>query len=94
MVLQRNLTRTIILWAITKDYLEPTSNRNVSKEKIEEIKQQCPHHFRLYDDDDILYYEGYSNDDNSFLPLEWAMYDSGCTRIDYLNPKTNKYETL
>ena len=44
--------------------------------------------FRLYDDDDELYYTGLilddSYDDDPFEPLDWAMNDSGCTRIDYL----------
>jgi hypothetical protein len=44
--------------------------------------------FRLYDDDDILYYEGFLFDRGhadamaSFAPLDWAMADSGCTRLD------------
>ena len=53
----------------------------------------------LYDDDDELYYEGYyvnSEDDfeGEFEPLDWAMNNAGCTRIDYRNGETGKMETL
>ena len=41
--------------------------------------------FKLYDDDDELYYEGYFYDDEYCEPqmdlLDWAMNDSGCTKI-------------
>jgi hypothetical protein len=41
--------------------------------------------FRLYDDDEILYYSGYFYDDDECLNqmqlLDWGMYDSGCTII-------------
>jgi hypothetical protein len=39
--------------------------------------------FRLYDDDDELYYEGEVTDDRALEELmSWAMQDSGCTRLD------------
>lgn len=42
--------------------------------------------FRLYDDDNELYYSGWLKDDHEALVqqfvLSWAMADSGCTRID------------
>ena len=52
--------------------------------------------FKLYDDDDILYYSGYlhENEEDEFAPLDWGMADSGCTRIDVRNPKTGKMETV
>lgn len=46
-----------------------------------------PHRFRLFDDDGYLYFEGRSDDcdsEEAFAPLDWAMGDSGCVRIDYL----------
>lgn len=58
------------------------------------------HRFRLYDDGDELYYEGRivredeDDDEVLFAPLDWAMDDSGCTRIDYLNADTGQWETL
>lgn len=49
--------------------------------------------FRLFDDDSGLYFEGrfYGNTHSSaaFSPLDWAMCDSGCTRIDYYGPDAN-----
>ncbi len=47
--------------------------------------------FSLYDDDGICYYEGYyvetedSDSYNIFRPLDWAMYDSGCTTMKIRN---------
>ena len=42
--------------------------------------------FKLYDDDKTLYYHGtlwLSNPDSEeiFAPLDWAMWDSGCTTM-------------
>ena len=53
-------------------------------------------YFKLYDDDDIFYYSGYLHLDceDEFIPLYWAMNDSGCTYIMYRNSKTNKMEIL
>ena len=52
------------------------------------------YHFRLLDDDGIVYAYGMSTDDSSFAPLDRYMYDYGCTEIQYKNPVTGKYETL
>lgn len=53
----------------------------------------------LYDDDDILYYEGLmapeSNyEEDIFEPLDWAAANAGATRMDWRNPTTGKWETL
>ncbi|TSP14045.1 hypothetical protein [Cupriavidus campinensis] len=61
-----------------------------------ELRKQMPFAFRLYDDDGELYYEGLSSDRDSetaFQPLDWAMADSGCTRIDY-KQDDGTWETL
>ncbi len=52
--------------------------------------------FKLYDDDDILYYSGYLHEDeeDEFAPLDWAMNEAGCTRIDVRNPTTGRMETV
>lgn len=54
-------------------------------------------HFKLYDDDGILYYTGKfygdADSEDAFQPLDWATYDSGCTYIKYRQPN-GKYETL
>jgi len=53
------------------------------------------HYFRMYDDDGELYYEGRSDDDSSFEPLDYyGEPNAGCTEIRYLNRKTKVYETL
>jgi hypothetical protein len=57
--------------------------------------------FRMYDDDDELYYEGRliydENDDDVslFEPLDdFGKGNAGCTRIDYENLATGKWEAL
>lgn len=44
--------------------------------------------FRMYDDDDELYYEGELHDDpdclNQMGALRWGETDAGCTRIEVL----------
>jgi hypothetical protein len=52
--------------------------------------------FELFDDDDNLYYTGYMHEDieDEFQPLDWAMYDSGCTYMKVRNPVTKKMEIL
>ncbi len=54
--------------------------------------------FRLFDDDGELYFSGvYFGDQNSqdaFDPLDRFGEKYGCTEIQYLNPATQKYETL
>lgn len=56
--------------------------------------------FRLFDDDGELYYVGVCDDlDNqdqsgAFEPLDWAMGDSGCTRMDYRKKGEKVWKTL
>lgn len=81
-------------FVITRDHLESKSldNSQVSKVKSEGYNI----HFKLFDDDRVLYYSGYLHEESEdeFSPLDWAMADSGCTIIQYRNNKTNKYEDL
>lgn len=49
--------------------------------------------FRLLDEDGVVYAYGYNSSEN-FAPLEQYMYAYGCTKIQYKNPVTGKYETL
>ena len=54
-----------------------------------------PYYFELYDDDEILYARGYSNDDlteKSFEPLNDWMFDYGCVGIKYRSRKTGQME--
>ena len=81
-------------FVITANNLDGLS---VSKETVNKLKKKgYDTYFKLYDDDDILYYSGYMHKDieDEFSPLDWAMYDSGCTRIDVRNKRTGKLETL
>lgn len=56
--------------------------------------------FRMYDDDGVLYYEGLLMETTKdaatgFEPLDdFGMPNAGCTRIEYLNLKTGKWEEL
>lgn len=52
------------------------------------------HAFKLLDDDGNLYFEGKSDDDSCFCPLDWSSPQWGCTEIQYYNPNTHRYETL
>lgn len=51
--------------------------------------------FRMYDDDNILYYTGfYVGDGDGFEPLDdFGMPGAGCTAIKYKQP-SGKWETL
>lgn len=60
-------------------------------------------HFRMYDDDDELYYEGRWVVDpdvpdeafEGFEPLDcFGTPNAGCTRLDYLNELTGDWATL
>lgn len=59
-------------------------------------KGTIPKYFKLYDDDDILYYEGMFWDDewcnNQSELLNWAMSDSGCTAIKVREKGKDKFE--
>ena len=67
------------------------------RERTEEEKKKYPYAFKLYDDDEELYFKGYSNDDESeraFAPLDGIGRSYGCTEIKYRNRNTGKFETL
>jgi hypothetical protein len=54
-----------------------------------------PHYFELYDDDNILYARGYSNDNQTeklFEPLDDWMFEYGCTGMKMRNIKTKQME--
>lgn len=54
--------------------------------------KELDHKFRLLDDDKIIYAYGYSNDNNSFAPLDRYESMYGCTEIQYY--EKGKWETL
>ncbi|MCY1547556.1 hypothetical protein D9M68_836230 [compost metagenome] len=91
------------MWIITKDHLEPLPAGDLFLVAVvppgftmDMQPALMPYAFRLYDDDDNLCYEGWSSDRESelaFQPLDWAMADAGCTRIDY-RQDNGTWETL
>lgn len=89
-------------WIITRDNTEPEgspesylnktfwtmdAHQNVNKTEK----------FRLYDDDNHLYYEGFAyiaEEETGFEPLDWANHDTGCTSIQYWNEKHRCWDVL
>jgi len=76
-------------WKITRDLLHEQDPETFSsqvgkhtKQWVDELLKGPLYHFKLYDDDGELYYEGV-NTAETFGPLDWAMNDSGCTYIKY-----------
>ena len=76
-------------WFITKDHMtEKDGHSDVHKTNkgkyglsFDEF-QTCTIPFRIYDSDNILYYEGKASAVTKEI-LEWASYDAGATRIDF-----------
>ena len=73
---------------ITKDHISDTTPASVEKNQSNEneIKKDFPFKFRLYDGDQNLYFEGYSNDSDSedaFKPLDHFAESYGVTTIKY-----------
>lgn len=80
-------------FVITADVLD---NKSLEAKDIAKLKKLgYVSYFELYDDDEELYYRGYLHKDceDEFEPLDWGMYDSGCTDIKYRN-KLGKMEIL
>lgn len=69
-----------------------------SNKRRREIRKSMPIAFRLYDDDDELYFSGYQTHgprDDGFEPLDdFGEGYAGCTKIKYRNPKTGKWHLL
>ncbi len=88
-------------WLITKDRIENgadegqqySSGNELSAEEIRSHPDRI--HFKMYDDDSILYYEGFSVGGQGFEPLDdFGMPNAGCTDIKQRNKETGKYESL
>lgn len=68
--------------------------------RLQQFKDCLNFEFRLYDDDDELYFTGLCRDldqqsgDSAFEPLDWATADSGCTRMDFRKKGAETWETL
>ena len=94
------------MFIITKDLINngeynnhvfvSTMNKGDKKQAlIERLTPKCIHKFRLLDDDGVIYLYGLSNsndDERAFIPLDYYMYDLGCTEIQYFN--NGVWETL
>lgn len=66
---------------------------NTSEFLIAEMKKQTQEHqfhFRLFDDDRVMYFEGFSKKKWDFQPLDDFGISYGCTEIQYWN--NNKFE--
>ena len=50
--------------------------------------------FRLLDDDGTVFAYGKAKEGVDFEPLDYYMYEYGCTEIQYKNKETGEYETL
>lgn len=78
----------------TKFITDDEKDKNI---KLKVDPSLVPYKFRLLDDDEIIYAYGYSSsddDENAFAPLDAYASAYGVTVIQYMNPKTGKYETL
>lgn len=82
-------------FVITHDHLdERKANDLATVNRLIELGYDTP--FKLYDDDDILYYSGRLHKDceDEFCALDWGMADSGTTYCKIRNKTTGIYEHL
>ncbi len=83
------------MWTITKDHINlgETEGRVYGNFREGEtgpasaaiVKHSKSQYFAVYDDDEVLYYEGYFNGQDEFQPLDYYMSNDGCTDIKYYN---------
>ncbi len=79
------------MWEITKDIIDKGKAVGVCSCNRSDSKTALLHRFRLLDDDGLIYYEGISDDDSSFAPLDdFGEANAGCTEIHYLSGNTWK----
>lgn len=89
-------------WIITVDHTDSNSVGVGSIDPNNYDKSFMKNKFKLFDDDDNLYFEGIYdensisdfNPEEEFEPLDWAMNDSGCTYMKYYNVKTKSWNIL
>ncbi len=78
---------------ITVDHINDGHYNGYKQVDNEAILARCTIPFRMFDDDDVLYYEGLSSNSSSFLPLDlFGMPNDGCTRLDYF--ENGEWSTL
>lgn len=97
-------------WIITRDYLSEQwgsedseagiyGPHGCSKNLHDALLSGKGHKFKMYDDDDELYYKGLfigdPESEDGFAPLDdFGTPNAGCTRIDYYDETLKKYVTL
>ena len=80
------------MWSITVDHIDDGEAVGMGEGKLGKNPHKLER-FKLFDDDDELYYEGVARDlETGFEPLDWAEYNAGCTKIKYL--EDGKWVTL
>ena len=93
------------MFVITQNYIDRGQEIEYdyyTEEYAESVKEQCNdenipdncdelHEFIVLDDDNIVYFRGFSDDASSFKPLDWAMNGYGCTAIMYRFDNTWEY---
>ena len=78
---------------ITVDHINDGEFNGYTHPKTDAPLEKCVIPFRMYDDDDELYYEGLGNNSNSFQPLDlFGTPNDGCTWIEYF--ENGKWEQL
>ena len=89
------------IFLITKDHISDGADEGaigssgvvLSPDEIKSHPDRI--HFKMYDDDAELYYEGFSIGGQGFEPLDdFGMPNAGCTDIKQRNKETGKYESL
>lgn len=90
-------------WLITKDHTEKIGDSECLTGKMfwtddRHAYENKDQKFRMYDDDKILYYEGFAyideENETGFEPLDWGTAYAGCTRIEYWNTIKRCWELL
>ena len=89
-------------WIIIEDVIN-----NQFKDEPDEVEAdsydnrlEFPHMFRVFDDDDNIYYYGRlhkkydPSSEDGFIPLDYYMNDSGCTKSEYWFDSKNCWEVL
>ena len=93
------------MFVITQNYIDRDKDVHYDQytdEYAEFVKKECAddnlpdnedelHEFILLDDDNNVYFRGFSDDSSSFEPLDWAMNGYGCTAIMYRFGDTWEY---
>lgn len=94
-------------WIVCVDHIDSNKavgvcgGASISQEQFDLLREgqsQDITLFRLYDDDDILYYEGrmvIGDEGNGFEPLDdFGEPNAGCTRVDLFNDVKREWELL